>query len=462
MNFKSCGKKGLFIALGVTVVIVAIVALAFPFVKNTLSKTFLPAESYYHCVEKNAIEESIDVVAEYLDNAKKTAENQNNIFEMKEPIKVDTTLSLTFGDGIINAITDNAGIDLSFLKNIGIGAGIAIDENKLGFILSLILENQDLLTANAVIDGESYTAYASLPQLTDTEIKLDLEKLTGMSAEEMMQELNESLQNGINIYEALPEGRVLKSVAMRYVGLILAELDEVEKENGKISVYDIEAGCTALTVTVREKTLKSIIASLFNEIKDDDELWGIIEEIAKASGTNALEKVMSARDALNEYFEEIKDELTQAVEGVGELKYTVFVNTKGKVIERKIIIEPSKAVSTLLTSIIADFENDKGINLDALGISLDEPSAVLDFELSETEAWLNLGVLSEGKALVDLKIDTIVSEASALEIPSDAIKVEDETDLANWASTFDLLGFIDSLPDGISGIVYIILMSALG
>lgn len=533
-------KKGLFIALGIVVILAAIVvAVAFPFVKNTLSKTFLPTEKYYQSVEKSAIEKSIDSLAEQVDEIKRNADIKGGFFDYCDSVKVDSTLSLTIGDSIIKALSDNSGADLSFLKTVGVGTDLAVKDGRLGLILSLMLDGNHLLTADAILDSGDYTAYLSLPQLTEDAISLDLEELTGVSADEIAKAFDESLENGVKIYGALPQGSVLKRVAMRYVDLILSELDDVEKKTHKISIYDIEADCTALTVTVSEKNLKSIISSLLEEFRDDDELWSIIEELVKVTDPSVLVERMSARDELKESFEEIKDGLIQSVDGFGELEYTVYVNARGEVIGRdiaigetvielysiidgrnvgfelnvegeelsyldikadgtlkdglfngeatlkiaeqsmakliienadlegedikgKITLNPSKVVTEVIGMLASDLENDKGINLDALGISLEDPSAVLEFKASEKETGLYLSILSKDNLLIGLGTHALAGEATAVEAPSDTMKVETQEDIQRWASTFDVMGFIETLPESISGIVYLILLSVMG
>lgn len=376
---KSGFLKWLIIAVVAVVAAVGItVAAAFPYVKNFVAKTILPAEKYYQSVENKNIDKTLDNVIALFDSVKESSKTlkknyaslgQGNLSDMGGELdgkNVKTELSLTLGDSVVS-VSGNMGISPDVFKRIA----LSIDEASLDGLsssnVSLKLSDKDVISINAVVD-EKGVAYVSYPDMTDTAMKMDLSQLMGVEdIENLTSSAEVSSVYGVlfDVIDALPDGETAAKIISKYADAALSKIDDAKKSKEELSVGDVEVNATAVEVTLDEKTTKKLILTLIEEFRDDEELTSIIDDLVAASGYAERGETKKNLES-SEFFDHADEMLEETLDGLGEMVSTIFVDAKGDTLGRKIEYE-----DTTLSVICLEKGDDKAfeISLDSSGIS---------------------------------------------------------------------------------------------
>lgn len=344
---KGMGKKILISVAAVVAVLGVSVAAAFPYVKNFVTKTFLPAEKYYQNIESSVIKDADKDIANAVDSLKawseKTEENLNAVMNggkienasVLDGKKVSTDLTLTLGSSVMSLLSDMATVDLSAFNEVTLSMDVAQKKELSQINLEFLLGEDKVISADAFMD-QNGDMYVSLPALSDTAIMFNLYEIAGVgSLEEVYNtpEMREAYDAIFTLIDALPSGEETVELAERYSDVVLSNIDDADKSSVTLSAGDIEKKVTAIEVTIDEKALEDIAVSLVDEMKDDDVIWDFLEKlVALDSGANADEYIREMKDMFDDFDE---DELDGAFEGFGEVKLTVFVDAKGNILGRE-------------------------------------------------------------------------------------------------------------------------------
>ncbi len=369
---KGKGKKIIISVAAVVAVLGISVAAAFPYVKNFVAKTFLPADKYYQSIENSVINDSNDDIVNAVDSLKNWADATKDNFEALkngekiasdsafEGKKISTDLTVSLGSSVMSLLSDMAVVDLTSLNEVTLGIDVAEKEDLASFDLNFLLGKDKVISAQAIMDING-DMYISLPELSDTAMKFNLYEMAGMgSLEEIYNtpEIEEAFDAIFALVDALPSGEECADLVDTYTDVVLENLDDVEKSTDTISVGDIEKKVTVIEVTVDEKTLEKVVTSLIKEAEDDDVIWDILKDIISLDpSANAKEYVREMKDMFEDFD---KDDIKGAFEGFGELKFKTFVDAKGNILGREIeymgytfsfiTLEKGKNVATEITA----------------------------------------------------------------------------------------------------------------
>ncbi len=332
-------KKGLFIGIGVAVILIAIIAVAFPFIKNFFSKTFTPDDVYYKNAERASVEKAVNTIALALDEYDKMViKDSQSLADFYDSKELKMNVSLDFGDGVVNYLSESAEMELSFLKNIDLGFDFALKGDNAGLGLALGLENKNLISADVLIGLKDFITYVTVPELSQTAMKLDLEALTGEDISGLFEseEFATSWKKTMSMYSALPESKTLKSVVMRYLDLVLEQVKTVEKSNAEIVIGSTKNNCTAFTTTFTPDDLEALNVALLTELKDDEEIWEAYEKLVTAIALDSEEASLhlEARKELNENFDSIIADIDGTFDEIGNVKYTAYIDSTGNIVGR--------------------------------------------------------------------------------------------------------------------------------
>ncbi len=532
---KKGGLVKILIAAAAVVAVLGVsVFAAFPYVKNFVTKTFLPAEKYYQSVEKSNIGKVTDDIASIFDEIKAKSEmmeeNYDSLSKGKAPKadealegkKLSGSLSLTLGEPIMNLLDSYAGLDLGFLKKTSLALDLSTKDDLSALAMALALSDEKIVSAE-VISSADGIIYLSLPELSEEAVKIDLASLLGyddLSEIYSSAEMEEAYDMLFKLIDALPDGKTAAKIIERYSDVILSELDDADKSKETLSIGDVEVNATAIEVTIDEKTLEDIVIAVMKEFEDDEELWDTIDALMVASGE-------AEKGEFKEYLEEgdLFDDLDEMIEGsfegFGEITLVTYLNSKGEVLGREIeyldntitLLSLEKGKNTafevsldgdvsfkligegtlkkgifdgevtlkvmgqsVVTAVVEGFDTESFGNgkitlkpskmisamlseydLNSLGIDLDvdlsDISLVIDMACSEEKSSLALDLKAGTESLVKLEIGGSISDAKSIKLPKDAVEIEDEYDLAEWAENIDLEGFIENLPEALQGVL---------
>ena len=374
---KKKGKgKAIIISVAAIVAVLGIsVAAAFPYVKDFVAKTFLPADKYYQSIESSVINDSSENIVTTVESIKKWSDTARDNFKALkkgesvkgsshfEGKKISTDLTVSLGDSLMSLLSDMAVVDLTSLNEVTLGIDVSQKEDLASFDLNFLLGKDKVITAQAVMDING-DMYVSVPELSDTAMKFNIYEMAGVgSLEEIYNtpEMEEAFDAIFALIDALPSGEECADLVDTYTDVVLENLDDVEKSTDTVSVGDIEKKVTVIEVTIDEKTLEKVVLSLAREMEDDDVIWDFLEKlVALDSGANAKEYVREMKDMFEDFD---KDDIKGAFEGFGEIKLNTFVDAKGSILGREIeymdytfsfiTLENGKNIAT---EIIADIE----------------------------------------------------------------------------------------------------------
>ncbi len=533
---KKGGLVKILIAAAAVVAVLGVsVFAAFPYVKNFVTKTFLPAEKYYQSVEKGNIGKVTDDIASVFDEIKAQSkvmeENYDSLSKGKAP-KADETfdgkklsgsLSLTLGEPIMDLLEEYAELDLGFLKKSSLAIDLSTKDELSELAMALALSDDKIVSAE-VISSTDGIIYLSLPELSEEAIKIDLASLLGyddFSEIYASDEMEETYDMLFKLIDALPDGKTASKIIERYSNVILSELDDADKSKETVSVGDVEVNATAIEVTIDEKTLENIVIAVIKEFEDDEELWDTLDALMVASGE-------AEKGEFKEYledgdiFDDVDEMIEGSFEGFGEITLVTYLNSKGEVLGReieyldntltllslekgksaafevsldgdvsfklvgegtlkkgifdgevtlkvmgqsiltatvegfdtenlgngKITLKPSKMISAMLSEYEADDVSSLlGLGMNSLDIDLSDISLVIDMACEEEKSSLALDLFAGTTSVIRIETEGSISDAKSIKLPKDAVEIEDEYDLEEWAENINFEGFIENLPE---------------
>lgn len=324
---KGSGKKppvGLLIGIGVAVLAV-ILLLVFLFtsatVQNWFKKTFSEPEEYYQWVEGNAAEEA--------------ASNVTTIYNdyIRENLKLyDTSVSAEASVQLEEAGMDMlrllgmAGVDLSWFDSADLVADISVKDN----MISVNLQETDLLSVTGILDMADESMYLKLP---------DLNKMYAMIEVEDTDEFVEYLELLKVLYEASPDEKLMKKLLDKYTGLALSCIDDVDMSDKTIRAEGVSQDCVELEVTIDEKVLADMAELVLETMKEDEDIkeW-VLEAYAVIEESDYdMDLDMDAE----EFYEELQDVIDDALDEADyisdydvEWLMTVYVDSKGNICGR--------------------------------------------------------------------------------------------------------------------------------
>ncbi len=341
--------KGIIISVVAVVAVLGItVAAAFPYVKDFVERTLLPAEKYYQSVENKNVDKVQEGVVTAFDSVKESAKvlkkNYDSLRQGKlvaandelENKNVSAELSITLGDPIMSLLK-SSGMNLDVMKKIALGIDVSSKDGLSSSDLTLGLSDKDVITINAVVDSEG-VAYVSYPELSDTAMKMNFAELLGFEdIGELYSsaEIEEAYGVLFDVIDALPDGKTASKIISRYADVALSEVDDADKSKETLSVGETEVKATAIEVTLDEKSLKNIALALIEEFEDDEELMAIVDEVVAATGYAEKGEIKEQLENA-EFFDYADEMLEEVLDGFGEIVLTVFVDSKGITLGRKI------------------------------------------------------------------------------------------------------------------------------
>ena len=245
-----------------------------------------------------------DVVANAFDKVTVSEENKKGQ-QAFDPTNMgaEGEMRLTIDDQLLSLIPAN-GMDMSWLSEVAIGFDSSVQGNLAKMVMSVILGDTTLASADMVMDQETMEYWISVPELNDKSIYMnyfDILEDSGVAVSAMMdQEMIAELA------KVMPSQEVLETIATRYVGVLMSGFGDVEKSTETVKVSGVSQKLHVLKATMDEDDLVEIAENLIKTLKKDKDIKEIILEIEEYSGEEGIYD--SFIEAMDEALETLDEE----------------------------------------------------------------------------------------------------------------------------------------------------------
>lgn len=334
---KSNMTKVLIIVGAAVAVVLAAFIVNISRIGNFIHKTFSSPEKYYQYVEKKNAEELAEIVG---DVYKYYVLDRKDIFQTTS--NAELTLELGKGGQDILELSGLAGLDLSWLKSASASTSVTVNGDMIGMDITTAVNKDDILSLIMALDMGAGEMYLQIPELTDKYIGLELEEIMGSSyVDDMMDDWEDVREEYDELFDVLPSQAKLEKLLNKYLKIALNCVEDVEKKSKVLKVEGISQKCTALKVTLDNRTLADIFDAILDEAEKDEALEAIIVDVVDASGEDgddAYDELLDELEYLQRYYKNAR--------GMEDIVMTVYVDGKGNVVGRE--LEADGATVSLL------------------------------------------------------------------------------------------------------------------
>lgn len=495
-------KAPIFIGIFAVLALAAVlVFLNWAKLSSTIERTTKSPEKLQAAVYADVVAERFDEIAEF--------EEENGFLSSEKTDKgVDAELKLHIDEEILDLIPAQ-GMDLDFLSDIAIGCNISSKDELAKIVLDIILSDTSIISAEVIGNSETMEFYASVPDLNDKALYIDLEKLMEeagamISYPEMVTQLT----------EVIPETQVLEDMTLRYVDILLSSFGSVEKSSEKVVVDGVSQKLYVLKATMSEEDVLNMAKNLLNAVKEDKDIKKLIQGVEEFTGEDGLYDDL--QDELEYMIEDLED--VELSEDENSLVLTTYLNDlndivgvslklitdgeeyepvswihveQGKKFASELVItdgneelliagsgeignaknavyEVSFDDERLLKVELVDYVSTNkeksgtirivpdGKVIDELMYGVDdgiaglvdaaEPALELSFENTEKSNYFSIALVVGKKTLLSVSTSAEEVKPDSISIPSDYVNVEDEDDLMEWVENIDT-SFVETLMD---------------
>lgn len=327
VNKKS--KKWLPIVFGGVAILAVVAIILIMVLPGWFGRNFSSPEKYFQYVAKEGVKEySANVASMYNDVIHVLDIVGNDISaEVKWEIHEDLVEMLSI-------VTDT---DMEFLQNGDLAAKLSIGKEMMGADASIALNGVEIATIAIIVDVLEDNMYISIPDFMDKYLGADMEELGAEIDEDLFEDIEK-------LMEIFPESKTLESLMNRYLGVMIACIDDVEKDKDTIKAEGVSQDVIALTVTIDGDTLCAMSEAALKEMLKDKELKTLIMDMAETMDEDS-------DDLYDEFIESVEDALDDVDELEdldGELEFMVFVNDSDEICGFEMEAEDEAAITYMM------------------------------------------------------------------------------------------------------------------
>lgn len=309
---------------------------------NFFRRSFSSPEEYYRHVEEATVSELTGAWSRYYELLVKDA-------KALEDRSTGVEFTVELGDGgreLLGLLgTAGAGVDFTWLNQLSVGMGYSLKDSVMGYALSLGLNQDDLLSANMVLDMGEGGLYLQIPELTPDYIGFDMAELIGTDWLESLKLYREMEEGRRQMLDALPDAGEVEKLQRKYLRLMLNSISEVEKSRQTLKAGGVSQKCTELEVTIDGRTLAGMLEAILEEMQDDKDLKKLIvntmDSLTAMNGISYLDEYAEYRWSGEDYYDDFLEELGEAQDSLDEIKdlgdllvMKVYVDGKGRIAGR--------------------------------------------------------------------------------------------------------------------------------
>lgn len=334
VNADSNKKKVALIAAGVAaaVVVVLLGSVNFARINNFVRKTFTSPEKYYQYVERRTVKDIASSGSSIYDSYVLDA---LNVYD--KSVEGEFSMELDEAGQELIELAGLAGVDLSWLKAVGITTEFSIKDSAIRMGAGATLNKNSILSGNMIVGLEEGSAYLQIPELTGTYLGVEFDEMLSRSEREMLDEAVEQMGKSKKMVSALPNQAKAEKLAEKYLNIALKQVDNVSKGKKTIKAEGIQQTCTELKVKIDMDTMQKILVAMAEEARDDKDLKKIIINFVDSNdsfGIDGDECYEMFQEGLDDLLSDLDDDLDYGDTTVLEMK--VYVDSKGDVRGRSI------------------------------------------------------------------------------------------------------------------------------
>lgn len=278
-------------------------------IANTFKEKTSSPEEYYRYVEEKNRDASLKQMDTSYGNYRDAATKQNDTQKITYQIELgDTLKALASGYGVESAtIETTSKMQDSVLTNHTV----------------LQLNGKDAANMNTYLDYSSKEGFIQIPEVTNS--YLDLTSTLQEAASSIP--MSNLYLTSADMEKYLPEADKIDKLITTYSDIILKNIKKVERSQETITAGEISQECTKLAVTCDGEDVKKICKEILEELKEDNVVKEIIENI-DASAYDSFQTQIT--DALAELETEEPDD--------SKLEMNVYVDGNAQIVGRTMVL----------------------------------------------------------------------------------------------------------------------------
>ncbi len=305
------------IAVGVTFIV------AGAQIRNFFNSMKSP-EDYYRIVETDCTDSQGKLLMNAYNVGAKSV-HADSSYEMSARLKISPMLQTMLGSFTKTAGGEGSSFDFSKFSDIEFHTRMgAKDSTELALIGEVSVNGEklfDLTTYSNMGTGENFI---SLPSLGDAFLKVGSANMFSGS---------QKFETIKMLVQAIPDDETLERIVKRYRDIVLDGITDVQKSSGTLTVGTVSQDCTVLDISLSGDELNNIFKNCLTQMESDEDLKAIFERLSELYGYREMTYDKLIKMLLGDY-----DRI--GISNVFKsLKMTLYVDSEGSVIGRRINIE---------------------------------------------------------------------------------------------------------------------------
>ena len=303
----------------VAVILGCVIFFARDKVGNAVHKTFDKPKDYYSYVEKkNLTALAGKGSGEYMT---KIIDNMTGHSVITETVKI----RLGSRGKDFTALASAADIDLSWLDNAGITYKVATQDDKFKLSIAPLLNDVKLASLLSIIDVKEGAMFFQVPELSEQWLGLYMSDRDGF--DEIAKTVGTAGEKYEELLKAYPDQETMEKLVLKYYGIVMEQVESMEKTKSKLEADDVVQECTLLTMELKTKDVQKILRAVVKELRKDKDIEKIINdfsEITMSSMKDSLEEIKQYNPdyELPDPYEEFLESLDDFEESIKKLRST--------------------------------------------------------------------------------------------------------------------------------------------
>ncbi|MBQ9468218.1 MAG: hypothetical protein IJU52_04340 [Clostridia bacterium] len=197
--------------------------------------------------------------------------------------KVEADVKISVGSSLISLLSripnfDMGGLDLSFVKSLGLKSQLNVKEKQLGEKYALSFNDVELVSADLFADLVKNEIAARIPMLASDWIELPTDKISDILGGNSRIQLPTGFEN-VNV--TLPDKETLEKLIDRYVGAVLGEIKNVVEGEEERQMSDETVKFVTVSFELDKAAVTAIAKKVLTTLKTDEDVKKIVEGAAK-------------------------------------------------------------------------------------------------------------------------------------------------------------------------------------
>lgn len=259
--------------------------------------------------------------------------------------------TLTLDEAGRSMIGMMAGMDVSWLENIGLNMDVSVVDSKEAIKTDLLLNDSEIGTMYVLIDLLAEMEYIQIPELSESWLKAALNVDMDVNGEAVSPDSMGTI-TGLASDPALllPEGAVAAELLERYGNIVIDHMQEGPSVEETVSIDGISEDCTLLEGQIFQEDANEMAKELLTTAQSDEQLKELLTKWSEA---------MPEAGDLNAQFQSFAEEALadlEAPEGETEeaaadqyIVSRIWVNGDDKIVGRELAVCEGVETDTAFT-----------------------------------------------------------------------------------------------------------------